>query len=106
MVRFWVCIFKVKLIMKKLLTVLALGIFALGFSQNYYDDYREVFLLLTGEMLASYLGLNGRQIAAIDVLNNRYPTYDSWDRVYRGTPGQMVQRSLWRNGAYHDACTV
>lgn len=50
MVRFWVCIFKVKLIMKKLLTVLALGIFALGFSQNYYDDYREVLLLLTGEM--------------------------------------------------------
>ena len=27
--------------------------------------------------MASYLGLSGRQIAAIDVLNNRYPTYDS-----------------------------
>lgn len=41
--------------------------------------------------MASYLGLSGRQIAAIDVLNNRYPTYDSWDRVYRGTPDRWYR---------------
>lgn len=91
MVRFWVCIFKVKLIMKKLLTVLALGLFALGFSQNYYDDYRGSVSSINWRDVASYLGLNGRQIAAIDVLNNRYPTYDSWDRVYRGTPDRWYR---------------
>ncbi len=85
-----------KLIMKKLLAVLALGIFSLGFSQNYYDDYRGSISSINWRDVASYLGLNGRQIAAIDVLNNRYPSYDSWNRAYGRTPDR------WSRDRYYE----
>nr|WP_315030022.1 hypothetical protein [uncultured Chryseobacterium sp.] len=74
--------------MKKLLIVAALGVFTLGFSQNYYNDYRGSVSSINWGQVAIFLGLNNNQIAQLNVLNNRYPDYNSWNRVYAKAPNR------------------
>ncbi|NIF06252.1 hypothetical protein F3J23_12465 [Chryseobacterium sp. Tr-659] len=74
--------------MKKLLIVAALGIFTLGFSQNYYNDYRGSISSINWGQAAIFLGLNKNQINQIMILNNRYPDYNSWNRVYAKQPNR------------------
>lgn len=82
--------------MKKLLIVAALGVFTLGFSQNYYNDYRGSVSSINWGQLAIFLGLNRSQINQLTVLNNRYPDYNSWNRVYAKEPNR------WYNDRYYE----
>lgn len=74
--------------MKKLLIVAALGVFTLGFSQNYYNDYRGSVSSINWGQVAIFLGLNRSQINQLTVLNNRYPDYNSWNHVYAKEPNR------------------
>lgn len=82
--------------MKKLLIVAALGLFTLGFSQNYYNDYRGSVSSINWGQLAIFLGLNKNQINQLTVLNNRYPDYNSWNRAYAKEPNR------WYNDRYYE----
>lgn len=81
--------------MKKLLIVAALGVFTLGFSQNYYNDYRGSITSINWGQVASFLGLNNNQVYQLNILNNRYPDYNSWNRVYAKEPNR------WYNDRYY-----
>ncbi|MGH1516409.1 hypothetical protein [Chryseobacterium sp. JK1] len=74
--------------MKKLLIVVALGIFTLGFSQNYYNDYRGSIASINWGQVAIYLGLNKAQINQLTILNSRYPDYNSWNHMYGREPNR------------------
>ncbi|UKB85636.1 hypothetical protein LF887_08440 [Chryseobacterium sp. MEBOG06] len=74
--------------MKKLLIVAALGVFTLGFSQSYYNDYRGSVSSINWGQVAIFLGLNNNQINQLTLLNNRYPDYNSWNRVYGKAPNR------------------
>ncbi|WP_250255213.1 hypothetical protein [Chryseobacterium sp. Marseille-Q3244] len=82
--------------MKKLLIVAALGVFTLGFSQNYYNDYRGSVSSINWGQVAIFLGLNRSQINQLTVLNNRYPDYNSWNHVYAKEPNR------WYNDRYYE----
>ncbi|AZA93456.1 Uncharacterised protein [Chryseobacterium nakagawai] len=82
--------------MKKLLIVAALGVFTLGFSQNYYNDYRGSVSSINWGQVAIFLGLNRSQINQMTVLNNRYPDYNSWNHVYAKEPNR------WYNDRYYE----
>ncbi|AZB07810.1 hypothetical protein EG344_02585 [Chryseobacterium sp. G0162] len=82
--------------MKKLLIVAALGVFTLGFSQNYYNDYRGSVSSINWGQVAIFLGLNRNQINQLTVLNNRYPDYNSWNHVYAKEPNR------WYNDRYYE----
>ncbi|QCX53360.1 hypothetical protein [Elizabethkingia sp. JS20170427COW] len=78
--------------MKKMIIGLMLGISTLGFSQDrYYDDYRSSIISFNWDKIASYLGLNHSQLQEIRRLNNRYTSYNSWNRVYRNDPRRWYQ---------------
>ena len=80
--------------MKKLLVVAALGMFTLGFSQNYqngyndYNDYQGSISSINWGQVASYLGLNNNQVNQLTVLNNRYPDQNAWNRAYSKQPNR------------------
>ena len=81
--------------MKKLFVTAALVTFTYGFSQTYYyDDYRKSIIEVNWDRAGYELGLTPTQIAALNLLNNRYPDYDSWNSYYGDRPDN------WRTDRY------
>ncbi len=74
--------------MKKLfLTAVFLGAFTFGYSQSaYYNDYRSSVNSFNWETIAANLLLSPTQKQQLFALNNQYPTYDSWNNIYRDQP--------------------
>lgn len=82
--------------MKKLITILSLGMFSLGFSQSvYYNDYQRSITDVNWQTVAANLLLSNQQSAQLFELNNQYPDYNSWNRVYANNPDQ------WRTDRYN-----
>lgn len=82
--------------MKKLLTVLLLNAFTLGFSQSsYYNDYRSSITGINWQTVAAELLLTPAQKQQLFALNDRYDDYDSWNRVYGNNPDR------WRTDRYN-----
>ncbi len=75
--------------MKKIITLIALAIFGFSFSQTtvIYQNYRNSIVSVNWNALGVELSLTPSQRNAITVLNNRYPTYESWYVVYKDRPG-------------------
>ena len=81
--------------MKKLITILSLGMFSLGYSQSvYYNDYQRSISDVNWQTVAANLLLSNQQKAQLFELNNQYPDYNSWNRVYANNPDQ------WRTDRY------
>lgn len=83
--------------MKKILAVVMLvGVFTFGYSQSryYYDDYRRSITDINWQTIVADLVLTPRQKDQLFALNNRYPSYDSWNVVYVNHPDR------WRNDRY------
>ena len=81
--------------MKKLITILTLGIFSLGYSQSdYYNDYRRSITDVNWQTVAANLLLSPQQKSDLFALNNQYSDYDSWNRIYGHNPDQ------WRTDRY------
>ena len=82
--------------MKKLITILSLGMFSLGFSQSvYYNDYQRSITDVNWKTVAANLLLSNQQKAQLFELNNQYPDYNSWNRAYADNPDQ------WRTDRYN-----
>ncbi len=80
---------------KLLLTALVLGAFTFGYSQSaYYNDYRSSITGINWETVAANLLLTPAQKQQLFALNNQYPDYDSWNRVYGNNPER------WRTDRY------
>lgn len=75
--------------MKKIITLIAFAIFGFSFSQTtvIYQNYRNSIVSVNWNALGVELNLTPSQRNAITVLNNRYPTYESWYVVYKDRPG-------------------
>ena len=81
--------------MKKLVTVLSLGLFTLGYSQSvYYNDYQRSIADVNWETVAANLLLSPQQKADLFALNNQYPDYNSWNTRYANNPDR------WRTDRY------
>lgn len=81
--------------MKKLITILSLGMFSLGYSQSvYYNEYQRSISDVNWKTVAANLLLSNQQKAQLFELNNQYPDYNSWNRVYANNPDQ------WRTDRY------
>lgn len=81
--------------MKKLITILSLGLFSTAFAQStYYNDYRKSITDLNWETVAANLLLTNQQKADLFALNNQYSDYNSWNIVYANNPDQ------WRTDRY------
>ena len=73
--------------MKKTFSIIALLIFGFYFSQTIvYENYRNSILSVNWNSLGLELNLTPAQRNQIIVLNNRYPTYESWYVVYKDRP--------------------
>ena len=73
--------------MKKTFSIIALLIFGFYFSQTIvYENYRNSILSVNWNSLGLELNLTPAQRNQIVVLNNRYPTYESWYVVYKDRP--------------------
>ena len=82
--------------MKKLITILSLGMFSLGYSQSvYYNDYQRSISDVNWQTVAANLLLSNQQKAQLFELNNQYPDYNSWNRAYADNPDQ------WRTDRYN-----
>lgn len=83
--------------MKKVLVVVAMAIFSVGFSQStYYNDYNRSISSFNWQTIVADLVLTPAQKDQLFALNNRYPTYDSWARVYERNPDR------WRYDRYYE----
>ena len=83
--------------MKKVLVVVAMAIFSVGFSQStYYNDYNRSITSFNWQTIVADLVLTPAQKDQLFVLNNRYPTYDSWVMVYERNPDR------WRYDRYYE----
>lgn len=81
--------------MKKLITILSLGVFTLGYSQSdYYNDYQRSITDLNWQTVAANLLLSDQQKEDLFSLNNQYSDYDSWNRKYIDNPDR------WRSDRY------
>lgn len=81
--------------MKKLITILSLGAFTLGYSQStYYNDYRRSITDVNWQTVAANLLLSPQQKSDLFALNNQYSDYNSWRNVYGDNPDQ------WRTDRY------
>lgn len=77
--------------MKKLITILSLGIFSLGYSQSaYYNDYRRSITDVNWQTVAANLLLSPQQKSDLFALNNQYSDYNSWNRAYGSNPDQWI----------------
>lgn len=77
--------------MKKLITVLSLGLFTLGYSQSeYYNDYRRSITDVNWQTVAANLLLSPQQKTDLFSLNNQYSDYNSWNRAYGNNPDQWT----------------
>ncbi|GAB0156502.1 hypothetical protein CHRYSEOSP005_17670 [Chryseobacterium sp. Alg-005] len=84
--------------MKKiLLTMMLLGTFTLSFAQSdYYNDYRRSITDVNWTNIATDLVLTAIQVKQLNTLNNRYPDYNTWLRVYGDNPDR------WRTDRYYE----
>ncbi|MGZ5196938.1 MAG: hypothetical protein ACXWVZ_03255 [Kaistella sp.] len=81
--------------MKKLITVLSLGLFTLGYSQSqYYNDYRRSITDVNWQTVAANLLLSPQQKTDLFALNNQYSDYNTWNRTYGDNPDR------WRTDRY------
>ena len=81
--------------MKKLITVLSLGLFTFGYSQSeYYNDYRRSITDVNWQTVAASLLLTPQQKTDLFSLNNQYSDYNSWNRTYADNPDR------WRTDRY------
>lgn len=82
--------------MKKIIiTALLLGTFSLGYAQSdYYNDYRRSVTDVNWQTVAADLLLSATQKNQLYSLNDRYPDYDGWNRVYANNPDR------WRTDRY------
>ena len=81
--------------MKKLITVLSLGLFTLGYSQSeYYNDYRRSITDVNWQTVAANLLLSPQQKTDLFALNNQYSDYNTWNRAYGDNPDR------WRTDRY------
>ncbi|MDQ0478046.1 MULTISPECIES: hypothetical protein [Chryseobacterium] len=77
--------------MKKLITVLSLGAFALGYSQSAsYSDYQRSITDVNWETVAANLLLSPQQKSDLFSLNNQYTDYNSWNNKYGNNPDQWT----------------
>ena len=87
--------------MKKLITFLSLGFFTFGYSQSdYYNDYQNSINSINWTDVVTSLLLSPSQQNQLMALNNQYPDYNSWNRVYGNNPDR------WRTDRYNSIAQI
>ena len=87
--------------MKKLITFLSLGFFTFGYSQSdYYNDYQNSINSINWTDVVTSLLLSPSQQNQLMALNNQYPDYNSWNRVYGNNPDR------WRTDRYNSMAQI